>query len=51
MTEQAEEKPAYVPELWRAQSDKGHVMHGPCPCGADHELIDRDEPAGKKRVK
>lgn len=38
-------KPVYNPDASRQQSDEGHVMSGgKCPCGNDHEMLDRDKP-------
>lgn len=41
--EDTEQKPEYKPELWRKMSDEGHVNRGKCPCGTDHEMIDRSD--------
>lgn len=45
--EKQDEKTEYKPEAWKALRNDGHVMRGKCPCGADHEMIDRSDKKAK----
>lgn len=50
MSEERDEKAKiYDPKKWdeMRKEERGHVVRGKCPCGADHDMIDKSD---KKRT-